>query len=315
MSFLEIFCPATIPEAIAILETSTLPVDSPTQRRYRTRAHLSSTFAAGRRRPEWVWAARTTDGTVIGHAAALSPSVQTPEILEHFGLPANPDHARELIVQATSAARFLGVRQAGIFAPPGSTIDDPALQPLVGPLVEAGWMLAVERRHYEFEPTPDLGQGVETRLRMEQLHDPSDLRLVAVHRAVMKGTLDVTEAAAIHELGFDAACQKSLASMLSSDPVDCIWLAFEETGEPVGMVSGLILSTGRAYVLFIGVAAASRGKGYGRELLAWMTRRLIAKNATTLIADTDNTNLPMVQAFSSVGWVQTETRIDLVLEP
>jgi ribosomal protein S18 acetylase RimI-like enzyme len=103
--------------------------------------------------------------------------------------------------------------------------------------------------------------------------------------------------------------------MLSSDPVDCIWLAFEETGEPVGMVSGLILSTGRAYVLFIGVAAASRGKGYGRELLAWMTRRLIAKNATTLIADTDNTNLPMVQAFSSVGWVQTKTRIDLVLEP
>jgi len=46
-----------------------------------------------------------------------------------------------------------------------------------------------------------------------------------------------------------------------------------------------------------------------------MTRHLIAQNATTLIADTDNTNLPMVKAFSSVGWIQTETRIDLVLAP
>jgi hypothetical protein len=32
-----------------------------------------------------------------------------------------------------------------------------------------------------------------------------------------------------------------------------------------------------------------------------------------LIADTDNENLPMAQAFADVGWPQTETRIDLVL--
>jgi hypothetical protein len=38
-------------------------------------------------------------------------------------------------------------------------------------------------------------------------------------------------------------------------------------------------------------------------------------NATTLIADTDNTNVPMAKAFSSVGWIQTETRIDLVPGP
>ena len=66
---------------------------------------------------------------------------------------------------------------------------------------------------------------------------------------------------------------------------------------------------------FVGVAAAFRGSGYGRELLAWMTRQLIAQNATMLIADTDNTNLPMAKAFSSVGWIQTETRIDLVPGP
>ncbi len=315
MSSLEIFCPASVQEAITILETSPLPVDSPTQRRYRTSAHLTTTFASGRRKPEWVWAARAADGTVVGHAAALSPSGQAPEILEHFGLPADPAQARELMARATEAARSLGVSQAGIFAPPGSTIADPALQPLVDPLCAAGWKLLVERRHYEFEPSPGLGQGIETRLRMEQLHDPADPRLAAVHREVMRGTLDATDAADIQRLGFEAACDKILADKLDADPVDCIRLAFDEAGEPVGMVSGVVTGSGRAYVWFVGVVAASRGRGYGRELLAWMTRQLIAQNAATLIADTDNTNVPMAKAFASVGWIQTETRIDLVPAP
>lgn len=100
--------------------------------------------------------------------------------------------------------------------------------------------------------------------------------------------------------------------MLEADRVDCIRLAFDEAGDPVGLVSGLLSRTGRGYVWFVGVVADQRGKGYGRELLAWMTRELIAQKANTLIADTDNTNVPMAKAFSAVGWIQTETRIDLV---
>jgi len=315
MSSIEIFSPASIKEAITILETSPMPVDSPTQRRYRTSDHLSTTFASGRRKPEWVWAARAADGTYVGHVAALSQSGQAPEILEHFGLPADPAQARELIARVTDVARSLGVNAAGIFAPPGSTFADLALQPLVGPLRYAGWKLLIERRHYEFEPSPELGQRIETRLRMEQLHDSTDPRLVAVHREVMRGTLDAADAADIKRLGFDSACKNILASMLNADPVDCIRLAFDDAGKPVGMVSGLVLSSGRAYVWFVGVVATSRGKGYGREMLAWMTRQLIEQNATTLIADTDNTNVPMAKAFSSVGWIQTETRIDLVPGP
>jgi GNAT superfamily N-acetyltransferase len=291
-----------------------MPVDSPTQRRYWTSAHLNATFDSARRKPEWVWAARGADGTVLGHVAALSQSGLAPEILEHFGLPANRSLANQLIIYATRAARSLGVREVGIFAPPGSTIADPALEPLVSPLFEAGWKLLVERKHYEFEPSLELGQGIETLLQMEQLRDPADPRLAAVHREIMRNTLDVTDAANIKRLGFDAACDEILASMLKVDPVDCIRLAFDDEGKLVGMVSGIATGFGRAYVVFVGVVAGSRGKGYGRELLAWITRKLIAQNATMLIADTDTTNLPMVKAFSSVGWIQTETRIDLVPE-
>jgi len=56
----------------------------------------------------------------------------------------------------------------------------------------------------------------------------------------------------------------------------------------------------------------ARGHGYGRQLLAWQTRRLIDGGALTLIADTDKENVPMARGFADVGWPQTETRIDLV---
>ena len=72
------------------------------------------------------------------------------------------------------------------------------------------------------------------------------------------------------------------------------------------------MPTGRAFVLFVGVCRDHRGRGYGRELLAWQTRELVASGATVLVADTDNTNVPMARAFADVGWPQTETRIDLV---
>ena len=78
------------------------------------------------------------------------------------------------------------------------------------------------------------------------------------------------------------------------------------------MVSGFVHPSTRSVVAFVGVARDHRGHGYGRQLLAWQTRRLLEAGATTLIADTDNDNVPMARAFADVGWEQTETRIDLV---
>jgi hypothetical protein len=46
--------------------------------------------------------------------------------------------------------------------------------------------------------------------------------------------------------------------------------------------------------------------------LTAITRELISDGATTLIADTDYPNVPMAKAFADVGWVQTESRLDLI---
>jgi ribosomal protein S18 acetylase RimI-like enzyme len=312
MSSLHLFSPSSVDEAIDLLASSPAPVDSPTQRRIRTLGHLTDTFDSGRRRPSWVWAVRSDDDrTPLGVVAALGSADGRCHVLDHFGLPADPDAARDLVAAATRGALADGADEAGIFAPAGMTLDDPALAALVGPLGASGWKPLVERRHYEFEPMPGLASGVATELSFERLSDPADPRLAACHREVMRDTLDVHDRSLIARVGFDQACADSLAFLLDSDPVDSIHLAHDPAGEVVGMVSGLHVSTGRAFVLFVGVARDHRGRGYGRQLLAWQTRHLVDDGAITLIADTDNSNEVMARAFADVGWPQTETRIDL----
>ncbi|MFZ2014542.1 MAG: GNAT family N-acetyltransferase [Nocardioides sp.] len=314
MSALQFFHPASIDEAISLLAASPMPVDSPTQRRIRGADHLVETFRTGRRRPAWVWAVREDEGPPLGVVAAFGSSAPDDEVLvlDHFGLPTDPGVAAALVAHATGDAVAGGAEEVGIFAPTDLPFDHPSLAALAGPLQAAGWRLLVERRHYEFEPDPALGLGLATELFLEQPVAVDDPRLVACHREVMRDTLDAHDAALVARLGFEEACRESLAYLLDADPVECIRLATDRTGSLVGLVSGRLLPTGRAFVLFVGVCRDHRGHGYGRELLAWQTGELVASGATVLIADTDNTNLPMARAFAEVGWPQTETRIDLV---
>lgn len=305
--------PSTDAEAIDLLTSSPAPLDSPTQHRFRTELHLLDAFDTGRRRPEWVWEVRDEANASLGVIAALGADKPSEHayVLDFFGLPEDPHAARALVEHATNAAVESGAEEVCLYAPPGTTYDAPVLRPLAGALSAAGWQLFVERRHYEFEPTVRLGDGRSAEFSFARVNDPGDPALAACHREVMRETLDAHDADAIARLGFDAACEESLAYLLDADPVDCIHLARNASGAVVGMVSGRTMPTGRAFVLFVGVALEHRGHGYGRELLAWQTRQLIADGATVLIADTDNANVPMARAFADVGWPQTETRIDL----
>jgi GNAT superfamily N-acetyltransferase len=295
-----------------MLAASRMPVDSPTQRRIRSEENIARTFESGRRKPEWVWGVRRSDAEETLGLLGLFVTPDGIRLLDVFDLPPDPHAAEALVVHVTGAVAGHEA-EALLFAPPGTTVDDQSVACVVRPLRAAGWELLVERRHYEFEPPAGFVADTSTALRLEQLSDPDDPRLVACHREVMRETLDAHDTDAITRLGFDAACVASLRYLVTADPVERIHLAYDERGDVVGMVSGDAPTNGRAAVLFVGVGRDHRGQGYGRQLLAWQTRRLLADGATTLIADTDNANVPMARAFADVGWPQTETRIDLVL--
>src|SRR3954447_26442774 len=116
MPALQFFHPASVDEAISLLAASPLPVDSPTQRRIRGDAHLRDTFGSGRRRPAWVWGVRYADDPApLGVVAAFG--ADTPDdrvyVLDHFGLPADPEVAHALVAHAGAEAVAAGAEEAG----------------------------------------------------------------------------------------------------------------------------------------------------------------------------------------------------------
>jgi GNAT superfamily N-acetyltransferase len=312
MSALQFFQPASAADAQALLSASTMPIDSTTQRRIRTDESLSRYFDQGLRSPEWVWAVRAAGAPdPLGVVGCFGSPEGKPFLLDVLGLPPDQEVANALVARATEHGLPLGLEEALIFAPTDTAYADDVLVRARTALDGAGWRLLVERRHYSFPPPPDLAADAVTDLRFERLGDAEDPRLAACHREIMRDTLDAHDRALIDRHGFDRACAQSLHFLVTADPVDRIHLAFDPEGDLVGMVSGDVLPAERGVVNFVGVVRDQRGHGYGRQLLEWQTQQLLARGSTTLIADTDNTNVPMARAFADVGWPQTETRIDL----
>ena len=297
MSALQYVHPASVDEAISWLAASPLPVDSPTQRRIRGLTHLHDSFGSGRRRPGWVWAVREAEtGPPLGVVAAFGSSAPDDRVfvLDHFGLPADPRWPPTWWRSPPRGRRRWRRRGRDLRA------DRPRLRrpdPRRAGRPPAGSRLAAARRAASLRVRAPARAGPRRtdRAFFDQPTGPDDPRLVDCHRAIMRDTLDAHDAALVERIGFEDACRESLAYLLDADPVECIRLATDATGALVGLVSGRLLPTGRAFVLFVGVGRDHRGRGYGRELLAWQTRELIASGATVLVADTDNTNVPMAR--------------------
>jgi GNAT superfamily N-acetyltransferase len=316
LSGLQLFQPDSVAQAIDLLRSSRPPVDSPTQRRYRSEEHLAGTFKHRLRRPEWVWAARRSD-RVTGVIAALGPGCAgIPRVIDYFSDPGATSAERvdftALAMRATEDFCLLGCTDVAVFCPPDVGFHTPAVGPLIAAFRNSGWEPLVARIHYEFGVYPGLGNGITTELRLEQLARADDERLLSVYPRVFAESLDKSHREAQNRLAFEAAWREALDDLLAYDPVECIRLAFDSKEKCVGIVSGRVFRGGSSCVMFVGVAEPFRGQGYGRQLLAAMTSELISCGATTLIADTDYSNVPMAKAFADVGWVQTESRLDLI---
>lgn len=295
-------------DAIDLMLSAPLMFDSPTNHRLRDRAVLEHAFAAGRRRPEWVWAARD-DRRVL--AAVAGMAIGDAVVLDHWGAD-NPDNLGLPLLAATQTLHTVPGSEACLFLPATASMNDPAVSPWLDTLSRNGWKLLVQRRHYETNATPALAVENSSTLRLEQLSGPDDSRLPLLFRGILHGSLDAHDVQLVNRMGLDDAADQAVADLLEADPWQCIRLAFDGGSEPVGMVSWVSLPSQRGYVNHIGVAAPARGHGYGRQLLAQATSVLIAEGSKVLIADADATNHPMAEAFDHVGWTVTETRLDFV---
>jgi ribosomal protein S18 acetylase RimI-like enzyme len=253
---------------------------------------------------------------IVGTLAAAAPGRDdVPRVIDHISdlgvTAAECADFNTLTARATADLVPLGCEIVSIFSSPDVGFDAPAAASLTAAFRNCGWEPQAAMRHYETEVRRGLGDGISSELRLEQVVRADDQRLVRVYPQVFAQSLDQGHREAQQRIGFEAAWHQELDRLLADDPVECIRLAFDFAGRCVGIVTGRVVGGGVAYVMFVGVAQSVRGRGYGRQLLAAMTGELVAQGATKLIGDTDYGNAPMGKAFADVGWVQTESRMDL----
>lgn len=305
---MELRSPASIDEAIRWLRASTLSIDTPANRARLTAGSLERTFASGNRRPELVWAA-TADGRSIGLVAARD--FGDARLIDVLALPDDAAAAAALIAAATAWAAPSREAEVSFGAPADEPLADAAVHRVIDLLERAGWRMLVTRRHYEL-PAAALRPRPTPRLRLERAGEGDDDRLALLLEQVLPGSLDARDIAAVAELGLEGAAWRFAVQLVAADPIDCVRFVVADGGD-VGLVSWLVVPSGFGFVLQVGVAEQSRGLGIGRDLVAAATAALIDEGAHTLIADTDDANVPMRRAFAAEGWWATESRIDLTL--
>jgi ribosomal protein S18 acetylase RimI-like enzyme len=308
---LELFSPATRDEAVALVASQppTFAVESMVKR-FSARS-LEALFGRDARRPDLVWAARE-NGQLLGLLGARAMADDFG-LVDLVALPAAPEAAGAVVGAATDWARTLGHAEASFGAPASEhPLEEPAVRAVVDAFAAHGWRVLITRRHYEFEPTPGLGEGTALPARLERAAATDRDRLEALVRKVLPGSLDVRDQANVAEHGLDAAATELTDGLLDDDPIDCVRFAVVD-GEDAGFAVYRVMPSGSGYVAHVGVAATHRGRGLARGLVATASRDLVADGARVLVAGTDDVNVPMARAFAAVGWQQTESRIDLTL--
>jgi GNAT superfamily N-acetyltransferase len=322
MSKFTIGAASSVEHARSLLVGATAPNAGFTQTSNFSDEKIDRALRLGFRKPEWIWFAAedngVAQGVVLGVVAGWGAAArETAGILDFLDLPTNPEIAAALLERAVSDSSERGRRSIEIihFIPNESTLADPDLAGLIDTLAASGFRILVRRRRYRL---PVLSSPVtipETELTFEALTAEDDPRLAVVLAEILVGSLDAHDIAALVGRDLTVVAAETAREFLESDPFDSFFLAVDPTGSIVGLVvGGLRGSPDIGVASFIGVSHLHRGHGYAAQLLGWITKRMIADNAQTLIGETDDDNFPMDAAFRRVGYPHAESRIDFVRE-
>jgi RimJ/RimL family protein N-acetyltransferase len=298
---------------------------------YRVRA------AHGEYRPEWTWIAEqpgssgtressgtgeSSDGRVLavgiwwGH-----PGQAAPETLD--GLFAHddlPPRDRAAVAAELIAAAHRAFTAAGGPVPdfhlmlPGDWRGQHAVVTALTwrweAAVRAGLTEELERLRFEWTKAAGV-PATEGRLTFRA--EPDDEVFVELFRAVLEGSLDATTTKAASALGPQTQARLDVAFYRDKMHGDRDWWRIAQTrdGQPVGF--GVPSRNAEVPVVgYLGVLPEHRGHGYIGDILAEITRILVAEaGADTIQADTDLANQPMAAAFERAGYRNFARRVVL----
>jgi GNAT superfamily N-acetyltransferase len=143
--------------------------------------------------------------------------------------------------------------------------------------------------------------------------EADDEVFVGLFRRVLAGTLDATSGKTAQSVGPDAQARLDVAFYRDRMRGDRGWwrVAATPDGELVGFAVPSA-NTDVPVVGYLGVLPEHRGHGYADDIVAEITRILVAEaGARTVHADTDLANRPMAAAFERAGYRNIGCRLVL----
>jgi RimJ/RimL family protein N-acetyltransferase len=275
-------------------------------------------------RVEWTWAA---EESAAGPPLALgvwwgTPRDNVPAALDGLwvrdSVPGSDraELAAELLTTAHRTFAAAGMKELPDFHVflPGDWNDRPEVVGALGwrraAARQAGLTESLERLRYEWR------QGAGLRTRSDRLvfrAEPDDEVFAELFRQVLAGTLDETSHREAGKLGPQAQARQDVEFYRDHMIGDRAWWRVAE--RPGGELAGFGLPSRNQdvpVVGYLGVLPGHRGHGYAVDILAEITRILVAEARATIIrADTDLQNRPMASAFEQAGYQNFARRLVL----
>ncbi|MBU2665247.1 GNAT family N-acetyltransferase [Actinoplanes bogorensis] len=256
----------------------------------------------GSYRPAWTWLAVTGD-ELSGLAVWWGfPTGDRPLALDF--LWAAPSITDPIPMWAGLIGQVPPPAGYHIFTIP-SNRDDPAIALRLAAAAAAGLTTLNERFRYEWTPSTPLPPR-STRLSFRPAPDEA---FVDAFEQISFGSLDIATREGTARQGARAQAEEDVDDYRRMPgPRDQWRLAYDNAGTLIGCALPSA-NDGGPVVGYLGVLPSHRGHGYAADLLAEITWMLAESGATSIRADTDSTNTPMVTTFDGAGYRRFALRL------
>lgn len=299
------------------------PLVAPDAASAMTIAHYQATTSRGEYRPEWTWVARETgDGPVVAAGIWWGPAAGTaPGTLNGLFTDGSlGGDARAAVGGALITAAHQAFAAAGGATPdfhvmlPGDWRGRRDVSAALGwrwdAALRAGLTDELERLRFEWTRAAGVPRG-SGRLRFRP--EPDDGVFAELFLRALAGSLDATSRKTADAVGAAAQARADVAFYRDKMLGDRGWWRVAQTldGDAVGF--GVPSRNPEVPVVgYLGVVPEHRGHGYADDIVAEITRVLVAEaGADTIHADTDLANQPMAAAFERAGYRSFARRLVL----
>jgi RimJ/RimL family protein N-acetyltransferase len=279
--------------------------------------YLQKMFAAGSMRRDWCFVVED-NAHLLGRLAFWTlPKVGIPRAIVLLDVPWDDDY---LAVGAYLLHHSFAAMRAQGAADLDHVLDMPPQWPQwqyfseqrQHLLTHAGFAMERETLRFDWPPTAALPPSSH-RLTFRTLDDVGAAVFIDAIERVSAASLDQQTQHDRAALGAAAEAQQTWNDLQTMEYTSAWWqLAYTASGDLVGLVMPTRNPT-TATIGYIGVVPEQRGRGYIHDLLAQGTTTLLNTGSTTIRADTDVANVPMIQAFGRASYTQFATRREYIL--